>query len=87
MDKKELMDAFGALAEKNEFVLNPDSAHVDLVLEGILKLEAEHGLKYCPCRLRSGEAKDLELICPCNFFIQKAWREQGRCWCGLFVRR
>ncbi|MFH1448589.1 MAG: ferredoxin-thioredoxin reductase catalytic domain-containing protein [Candidatus Micrarchaeota archaeon] len=88
MDKDEIKSAFKKLTEGNEFILNPDNNHVDFIIDGILRLEKEHGLKYCPCRLRIGDRKkDLELVCPCNFFIQNTWKEQGRCWCGLFVRR
>lgn len=88
MDKKEILEAFRRFTEKNDFILNPESAHVDFIIDGLLKLEKEHGLKYCPCRLRSGNnEKDFELVCPCNFFIQRTWTEKDRCWCGLFVKR
>ena len=50
--------------------------------------EEKFGLKLCPCRLRDGsKERDMELICPCNFFKQDVWREQKRCWCGLFVKK
>ena len=88
MDKNELRKAFEKLTEKNDFVLNPDPAHVDFILDGLLSIEKEAGLKCCPCRLRTGDlSKDLSLVCPCNFYAQNVWREQGRCWCGLFVKR
>jgi ferredoxin-thioredoxin reductase catalytic subunit len=44
-------------------------------------------LRLCPCRLRDGSReRDLELLCPCNFKHHDTWRNEGRCWCGLFVR-
>jgi ferredoxin-thioredoxin reductase catalytic chain len=50
--------------------------------------EKKYGLRLCPCRLRDGtREKDLELICPCNFKAQGVWKDKGRCWCGLFVKR
>ncbi len=86
MDKKEILEAFRKYAEKNPFKLNPDKEHVGLVLDGLLENEKKHGLKLCPCRLRDGSReKDVELICPCNFEVQNTWKEQNRCWCGLFV--
>jgi ferredoxin-thioredoxin reductase catalytic chain len=53
-----------------------------------LENEKNCGLKLCPCRVRDGTRKgDLELICPCNFKAQKTWKDEGQCWCGLFVKR
>jgi len=58
------------------------------VVEGVLENEKKYGLKLCPCRLRDGtRERDLELLCPCNFKAQETWKNEGRCWCGLFVRR
>ena len=79
---------FEVFCTKQEFILNPDKAHVDFLLKGLLDFKKELGLMYCPCRLRTGDfEKDLELVCPCNFFIQETWTKQNRCWCGLFVRK
>ncbi len=87
MNKEELRKAWENFTEKNDFALNPDSKHVNIIIEGILKNEEKFGLKLCPCRLSDGtRQKDLELICPCNFKIQKTWKEKGMCWCGLFVK-
>jgi len=52
--------------------------------------EKNHGLKFCPCRLRTKDwEEDLKLICPCNFTIHETYKgvKDGECWCGLFVRR
>ncbi len=71
--------------KNNKFILNPDRKWVEKVAIGVLENERRYGLKYCPCRLTSGKKQiDLELICPCNFFIQNTWKEKGECWCGLF---
>ena len=88
MNKEELRRAWEEYTEKNDFVLNPDKEHVDMIVEGVLENEAKFGLKLCPCRLRDGtKERDLELICPCNFEIQETWKQKEECWCGLFVRR
>jgi len=87
MDESELKRSWEVFTEKNDFMLNPDSKHVDIVVDGVLENEKKFGLKLCPCRLRDGTPqRDLELICPCNFKIQKTWKEKGRCWCGLFIK-
>ncbi|MBW2992263.1 ferredoxin:thioredoxin reductase [Candidatus Woesearchaeota archaeon] len=88
MNAEELRKAWENFTEKNDFILNPDKAHVDIVIDGVLKNEEKFGLKLCPCRLRDGSReRDLELICPCNFKIQDTWKNKGECWCGLFVKR
>ena len=87
MNKEELRKVWETFTEKNDFILNPDKEHVDVIVEGVLKNEEKFGLKLCPCRLRDGTRQnDLELICPCNFKTQKTWKEKGMCWCGLFVK-
>ncbi len=57
-----------------------------MLAAGVLANERRYGLRYCPCRMITGRREeDLKLICPCNFKIQKTWREGGE-WCSLFVK-
>ena len=87
MNKEELRKAWEKFTENNDFKLNPDDWHVNFIVNGVLENERKYGLKLCPCRLRDGtRERDLELICPCNFKIQKTWKNKGECWCGLFVK-
>jgi len=74
----------------NEFRVNPDKEKVNMLLAGIFNNERNHGLKYCPCRLACKDfAQDLKIICPCNFLVHETYKdkEDGECWCGLFIRR
>ena len=93
MDAEQLREVWSHFCEGNDFILNPDKAHVDTIIEGVLLNEKKFGLKLCPCRLRDGtREKDIELICPCNFKIHTTWLKppEGReamCWCGLFVKK
>ena len=93
MDAEQLREVWSHFCEGNDFILNPDKAHVDTIIEGVLLNEKKFGLKLCPCRLRDGtRKKDIELICPCNFKNHTTWLKpvDGRgamCWCGLFVKR
>ena len=88
MNKEELLKVWEKFTENNDFKLNADTAHVEKVTEGVLNNEKEHGLKLCPCRIGDGtKERDLELLCPCNFKIQETWEKEGKCWCGLFVKR
>jgi len=88
VNKEDFRKEISKLCEGKEFMLNPDSKHVDFIIEGVFKIEAKKGLKYCACRLPDFSKKyDAALLCPCNFLAQKAWQEEGRCWCGLFFKR
>lgn len=70
------------------FVLNENRETVEKLAEGVLINEQNKGLKFCPCRMTLGvREQDLKLVCPCNFKIQKTWREKGECWCSLFVKQ
>ncbi len=74
-------------SQDDRFMLNPDRGRVEMLARGVLNNEKNHGLKYCPCRMTTkNREEDLKLVCPCNFKVQKTWREKGECWCSLFVR-
>jgi len=88
--KGDFLEVIGKFTEKNEFRVNPDTEKVNMLLDGIFNNEQNHGLKYCPCRLITKDfIEDLKLVCPCNFRIHETYKdkEDGECWCGLFVRR
>ncbi len=93
MDEQKLLKVWEKFTEKNDFVLNLDKEHVQMIIKGVLENENKFELKLCPCRLRDGtREKDLELICPCNFKTHTTWLKpsNGRkpmCWCGLFVKK
>jgi ferredoxin-thioredoxin reductase catalytic chain len=90
LEKEDFLRAIRIFTEKNEFQVNPDKKKVEMLLQGIFDNEQNHGLKYCPCRLISKDfEEDLKLVCPCNFRIHETYKgkEEGECWCGLFIRR
>jgi ferredoxin-thioredoxin reductase catalytic subunit len=90
MDKEKFRQAIGEFAEKNEFQVNPNQEKVNMLIDGIYSCEENHWMKYCPCRLITKDFdEDLKLVCPCNFLIHETYKdkEDGECWCGLFVRR
>ncbi len=85
---EDVVKAWSDLTTKSEFRLWDDKESVKTLSEGVLENDKNKGLKYCPCRITTGDKeKDLSLVCPCNFKTQKTWKEYGECWCGLFVRR
>lgn len=68
--------------------INPKKDVVERLALGVLNNESLYGLKFCPCRLRTKDKeKDLKLVCPCNFKLQKTWQQKGECWCSLFVKK
>lgn len=90
LDKVDFRKAIEKFSEGNQFQVNPDQEKVETLLEGIFNCEKNHGMKYCPCRLITKNfEEDLKLVCPCNFRIHETYKdkEDGECWCGLFIRR
>lgn len=90
MSKEEFRRAIALFVERNEFQVNTNAEKVEMLLEGIFNNERNYGLKYCPCRLRTKDfEEDLKIVCPCNFLIHETYqgKEDGECWCGLFIRR
>ena len=88
MNKEELRVVLEKFTQGNDFMLNPDEKHVDMLIEGLLFNKQKFGIKLCPCRVSAGvNDYNLSLVCPCNFKAQPSWIEKGMCWCGLFVKR
>jgi ferredoxin-thioredoxin reductase catalytic subunit len=88
--REDFRRAIEAFARDNEFRVNSDLERVETLLDGIFNNERNHGLKYCPCRLRTKEfEEDLKIVCPCNFPSHETYQGQdrGECWCGLFIKR
>lgn len=84
----EVIEVWTSFTDGKEFRLCEDAKMVETLAKGVLENERNHGMKYCPCRITTGDfEKDLKLICPCNFPAQKTYRQDGECWCGLFVKR
>ena len=54
------------------YKLNPDSKHVDLIIEGLKKTSG-----FCPCKVQ----KTSENLCPCDEFI-----DTGVCHCRLWIK-
>lgn len=86
---EQVMEAWKRFSEANEeFMLTQDKEMVETLARGVCDNNENHGLKYCPCRITTGDFEaDCKLICPCNFRIQQSYKQQGECWCGLFVKR
>ncbi len=90
IDKDTFRQAIEEFAKNNEFQVNPNAEKVNMLIDGVFSCDENHGMKYCPCRLIAKDfEEDLKLVCPCNFLIHDTYKgkEDGECWCGLFVRR
>jgi ferredoxin-thioredoxin reductase catalytic chain len=74
-------------AQKNGWVLNPDTKILDTVIRGLARNEKKYGKRYCPCRLRSGdEEKDRTIVCPCVYHRDEIAKD-GHCHCQLYYRK
>jgi ferredoxin-thioredoxin reductase catalytic chain len=86
---EEMLKVWDEFAERNGRIkVWDDRESVKQLSVGVLENVRSKGLRYCPCRVTTGDPdKDMKLICPCNFLAQQTWKEYGECWCGLFVKR
>ena len=86
--KKALRYFFGKVVEPMGFKFTPDGDLAEFLLEQEVKLEAKHGVPFCPCRpIRRDRMRDMQIVCPCIPFHRKHFDAMKRCWCGLFVHR
>ncbi|MDH4140440.1 MAG: Rieske 2Fe-2S domain-containing protein [Coriobacteriia bacterium] len=68
------------------YKFNTEEAFVEEVLESELEILEETGDIYCPCRARTGDAKeDAKIVCPCIPFFRDQFAGLKKCWCGLFI--
>lgn len=74
-------------AESQGFELNPKENIVNGIMEGLAANEKKYGYSYCPCRIVTGKKEiDKYIICPCIYHKEEI-KKQGRCHCGLFVKK
>ncbi len=83
-DEKEILTWAAGYAHAHNYWLNPEEKRLDGVIRGLARNKQRFGARYCPCRIRSGDAeKDKNIICPCIYHEQEI-EEQGSCHCNLF---
>lgn len=76
----------GPFAERLGYKFNTETDFVDEVLQSELEILDRDGDVYCPCRIRSGNAKeDAAIVCPCIPFYRDEFAAIKKCWCGLFI--
>lgn len=88
--KREALERVRRMAERhaarNGFLLQPDRAQLEYVLDGLAENWLTHGRPFCPCRPVIGEAeKDRVNVCPCRSHREDI-AKFGQCECSLFVR-
>lgn len=87
MNAEQLMEIYKKYAEKQGFQLQPDKEVLDEMIKGLLENEKKFGLRYCPCRIVTGDkAKDARNICPC-FYHKDEIKTMGHCHCELFLAK
>ncbi len=86
-EAESLIREYEEYAEKNGFRLNPNKKIVEGIVKSLLEREKKLGSRFCPCRRVTGDKEgDQKLICPC-FWHQEEIEKDGRCFCGLFVKK
>jgi len=74
-------------ARTNGCYLNPDSAFLNDLFEGLKQNEERYGYPSCPCRLATGKFEvDRDIICPCDYRDPDV-KEYGCCYCALYVSK
>jgi len=87
MTPERLFEALKKYAESQRIDLNKDREYVLEILDGLLRNEARHGYRSCPCRLATGvRENDRDIICPC-VYRDPDIKEFGSCYCGLYVSK
>lgn len=82
-DLKAYMEPF---AERLGYKFNTETDFVDEVLQSEIEILDKDGDVYCPCRVRTGNAKeDAQIVCPCIPFYRDEFAAYRKCWCGLFI--
>ncbi len=86
--KKALRYLFEPVADKLGYKFTPAAEDADFLLEQEARIEAETGIPYCPCQVRTGDrAANMKIVCPCIPFHREHYDAMRRCWCGLFVHK
>lgn len=67
------------------YYLNPDTALIRDLIEGLLINEERYGYRACPCRLVFGTPEEnSDIICPCEYRDDDI-SDFNTCYCGLYV--
>lgn len=75
------------VAGKQNWELNSDNEHIDIIINGLMKNYNRYGYFSCPCRDASGtKEKDRDIICPCDY-CRPDQEEFGHCYCGLYLTK
>lgn len=75
------------VAEKQNWKLNRDSEHLEIIVNGLMKNYNRYGYFSCPCRDSEGSREmDRDIICPCEY-CRPDQDEFGHCYCGLYLTK
>jgi len=89
--KKEILEKWQDFSKSSKtFKLTSKKEVIERIFNGEIKNLETKGLRYCPCQLVNpdkGKKFDEKIVCPCNFFTHKTWKEKGSCICGLFEKK
>ncbi|MEW6041296.1 MAG: ferredoxin-thioredoxin reductase catalytic domain-containing protein [Elusimicrobiota bacterium] len=86
INKEKVREFVTKYARLSGFKLNPDSAILEIVIEGLARNKEKYGKYYCPCRRVTGNPEeDRKKICPCVWHKDEI-NQQGHCLCNLYYK-
>lgn len=75
------------VAKKQGWVLNPDTAFYNSLVDGLTQNYNRYGYYHCPCRDSEGSRElDAPAICPC-IWSKEDILQYGHCYCALYLSR
>lgn len=75
------------VARKQDWVLNPDAAFYDTLVDGLTKNYNRYGYYLCPCRDTEGNRDaDRHALCPC-LWSKADIAQYGHCYCALYLSK
>jgi len=78
-----LLDDLRQTAERNGYILNPDSERVAKVVGLMTENLVAAGRRFCPCKQTHPLDRDKDVTCPCPAWKAEIDRD-GHCFCRLF---
>jgi len=82
---KENFERLKRIAEKKEYVFNPNKDWVGQVITLMCNNFEEFGKYFCPCKQHHPVEPETDVICPCPSLDDEIERD-GHCHCRLFLK-
>lgn len=82
---KENFERLKRVAEKKEYIFNPNEDWVKQVITLMCNNLKEFGKYFCPCKQHHPVEPEIDPVCPCKSLDDEIERD-GHCHCRLFFK-